>query len=281
MENVILSNNLLTVTVSTFGAEVTSVIYKNEEKVWQGDKAFWTGHSPLLFPVCGALRDFKYTLDDKTYEMPAHGFVRTSTFEVLSKTQNSVTMKLIQTEKHFETYPFNYDFLVTYIIEQNKLVSKIEVKNNQAQPMYFSFGSHESFNLKGNLEDYSVEFEKEERFLSPLISKRLLTYEDVDFGQGKLLNINSKLFDYDTFILRDANSRSLNLLYKAEKVARFDFDASNVLIWQPNNAPFLCIEPWFRAPDYVDACFDIAKKPKMIKLEGFKNFVSNRMVTYY
>ncbi|MBR3864739.1 MAG: hypothetical protein IKJ19_06490 [Clostridia bacterium] len=281
MEKVILNNSVLRVTISTFGAEVTSVIYKDEERIWQGNEKFWTGHSPLLFPVCGAFKDFKYTLNDKTYDMQPHGFVRKATFEVVNQTGDSVTMRLIQTPEQFDIYPFKYEFLVTYTIENNKLSSRVEVENKQAKPIYFSFGSHESFNLKGLLEDYSVEFEKEERFLSPKIDGRLLMHEDLDFGTGNLLKMTKDLFAFDTFVLRDVNSRSLNLLFKGERVAHFDFDASNILIWQPKEAPFLCIEPWFRAPDYVDTCFDITKKPKMIKVESFKNFVSNRSVIYF
>ena len=66
MENVILNNGILSVTVSTFGAEVISAIHCGKEMVWQGSEKYWTGHSPLLFPVCGAFKDFKYEYNGPT-----------------------------------------------------------------------------------------------------------------------------------------------------------------------------------------------------------------------
>lgn len=281
MENVVLNNGVLSVTISTYGAEVVSAIRNGKEMVWQGSEKFWTGHSPLLFPVCGAFRDFKYEYKGNTYEIPPHGFTRKSNFEITSKSENSVTMTLIQSAENKAVYPFEYDFVVTYSIKENQLTSVVEVKNNQSEPMYFSFGSHESFNLEGALEEYSVELENEEVFLSPKIVGRLLTYENIDFGSGKVIKLEKQLFKYDTFMLRDISSRKLFLRHGDKIIAQFDYDASNLLIWQPVGAPFICIEPWFRAPDYIDTCHDITKKPKMIKVDGQKSFTSTRTVTYF
>ena len=49
-----ISNEFLTVTIDTHGAEVVSVKNsKGEELIWQADPAIWDRHSPVLFPWAG------------------------------------------------------------------------------------------------------------------------------------------------------------------------------------------------------------------------------------
>ena len=56
-----IKNQYLTVTVSELGAELQSVLGADgTEYLWQGDPAFWTGRSPILFPFVGRLTDKKY-----------------------------------------------------------------------------------------------------------------------------------------------------------------------------------------------------------------------------
>ena len=54
-------NSYYTISVSTLGAELTSMKSANGfEHIWQknGD---WHDQAPLLFPVCGRIKDKKYT----------------------------------------------------------------------------------------------------------------------------------------------------------------------------------------------------------------------------
>ena len=57
----IIKNNYLTVQVNLHGAGLWSVKDQDEtEYLWQGDKAIWSGQSPILFPIVGRLMDDKY-----------------------------------------------------------------------------------------------------------------------------------------------------------------------------------------------------------------------------
>ena len=52
-----LKNEQLTVTASSFGAELQSVTGADGvEYLWNGDPAYWGGRSPHLFPFVGSLR---------------------------------------------------------------------------------------------------------------------------------------------------------------------------------------------------------------------------------
>ena len=56
-----IENSELSVSVSTLGAELMSVSGKGgTEFLWNGDKNVWSGRAPLLFPICGGLKDGKY-----------------------------------------------------------------------------------------------------------------------------------------------------------------------------------------------------------------------------
>ena len=72
-----LKNENLTVIINSLGAEVVSVKDRNGRELWwNGDPAFWKGHSPILFPACGGLWNGKYSLNGKEYNMPKHGFAK-------------------------------------------------------------------------------------------------------------------------------------------------------------------------------------------------------------
>ena len=81
----ILENDSLVVKAKTQGAELCSIIRKSDgrEFLWQADPKYWKRHSPVLFPIVGALWNNKMHQDDETYVMTQHGFARDSDFELL------------------------------------------------------------------------------------------------------------------------------------------------------------------------------------------------------
>ena len=54
-----IENEYLIVTVTTWGAQVKSVIrkYDDVEHMWQADKSVWGYHAPILFPHAGKVVD--------------------------------------------------------------------------------------------------------------------------------------------------------------------------------------------------------------------------------
>lgn len=56
-----------------------------------GRPAYWTGRSPILFPIIGGLPEDRYTWKGQTYEMRSHGFAKRSEFSVVSHTDDALT----------------------------------------------------------------------------------------------------------------------------------------------------------------------------------------------
>ena len=63
-----IANGHLAVEVSSLGSEMQSIRTKDGKSwLWNGDAAFWTGRSPILFPIVGKAPDDTLTIDGKSY----------------------------------------------------------------------------------------------------------------------------------------------------------------------------------------------------------------------
>ena len=65
-----LSNDSISIKVSTAGGSFTSIEAGGREYLWQGDPAFWGKHAPILFPIVGSLRNNTAASAAGTCEMP-------------------------------------------------------------------------------------------------------------------------------------------------------------------------------------------------------------------
>ena len=80
----------LAVCIDDAGAQLTSVCWQDREYLWQGDPAYWSDQSLLLFPYVGRFTEGKYTLDQKEYPMDIHGFAKDSAFSVCASEEGRI-----------------------------------------------------------------------------------------------------------------------------------------------------------------------------------------------
>ena len=59
-EQLILENDIIKATFQTKGVELVSLIKDGTEKIWIADPDVWAMHAPIMFPICGGLKDDKY-----------------------------------------------------------------------------------------------------------------------------------------------------------------------------------------------------------------------------
>ncbi len=271
-EQLKISNGIITAVISTKGAELKSVVKDGEEILWEGNPDVWAGRAPLLFPLCGGLKDDKYIFEGKEYFLPKHGFARGSEFEIESAEDSTATFILCSNEETKIGFPFDFELRVTYTLIDNKIEVGYSVKNVGSGDMYFSIGGHEGYACEGGVEEYSLMFDEEETFTCNVLAGNLLEYNTYSVGEGKELPLKYDFFTIDALTFLNLKSRGVNLVNrKSGKSLRVEFEGFDYLfVWTKPNAyaNYICIEPWCGIPDFVDSRYDITKKRGIVKLQA-------------
>jgi len=279
--NITLKSEHLTVAISAMGAELQSVKFDGKERIWQGDPAFWSGRAPILFPVCGSLKDKKYVYDGKEYSLPQHGFARRREFDTESISENKATFSLKSSEETKACYPFDFTLFVTYEVINNRLEVTYKIQNDGNTDMWAFIGSHESYLTDMPLSAYDLVFEKDEKFLSRICEGALVSDNYDDFGSGKILQINEELFKRCTAVFTGINSRKVTLRKSGKPIAILSFDAENLLMWTMKGANYICLEPWLNYPDPTDGDYDILKKPGIKIIEAGASYLNKHAIEYF
>ena len=144
-----IENKQLIATFSEKGAETTSLrdAQTGREYIWQGDPAFWSGHSPILFPITGGLWNGESRIDGRAYNIPKHGFAKNMTWQVGEQKAESVTFFLEATEATREVFPYAFRLEVCYHLEGRTLKADFKVENQGTETMFFQMGGHPGLNL--------------------------------------------------------------------------------------------------------------------------------------
>lgn len=248
-----IKNNDLFVKISDIGAEIKSVVYRSKERSWQNDDGSWPATSPILFPVCG---NTSVKIGGKDYNIPFHGFARDSVFLIEKITTDEVTFLLRNNDITFAVFPFEFEFRVTYKAEIDSILITNEIKNVGNSPMPFAIGRHDSFLLDRPIGEYKLCFDREEYLISQKHNdKGQLINRYSCFGQGKELFLpEDYLCDGQTIIFGGIKSEKATLKTVDDRLKYEYFFGSinNILLWRPNGAKMICIEPWSALPDMTD-----------------------------
>ncbi len=249
-----LKKDRIEISVDTLGAQMRSLRLDGWEYLWQGDPAYWTGQSPILFPIIGGLPDGRYTWKGKAYEMGTHGFARKMEFSLAAQTEDTLTFRLTDNEETRKQYPFAFALEVSYKISGNTVQEGFRVANTGNEEMPFSVGGHPAFNcpLEPGKEftDYVLRFEKPETLLRRIKRDGLLSGESQVFLDDRAeKELTHGLFYDDAVILNNMSSTWVELALDDEegRHVRVDFAGFPDLgIWScKNDGPYVCIEPWF------------------------------------
>ena len=266
-----ISNSKLTAQIKHLGAELCSLKNNtNTEFVWNGNPEFWGKHSPVLFPIVGTLKNNTYSIDNKEYKLSRHGFARDMEFELIKKEVNSVTFALKSSEKTLKLYPFKFELHIIYTLEETCLIIQYVVINSNNIAMPFSIGAHPAFSLTGNFEEYAIEFEQEESLNYFLLENDLVsnTTQKLETNNKKI-TLSYRLFDADALVFKILKSNSLSILKNSEPLFKINFEGfPNLGIWTKNNAPFICIEPWYGYSDTSESTGDLFEKEGIQILEA-------------
>ena len=257
-----LKSDQLQVQFQTFGGALSSIKDKDGvEYLWQGDPTYWSGQAPVLFPICGSVRNdtVVYENKDGSHEIgkiPRHGLVRKKEFDLVDQTDNSVTFAIEDTEEMYENYPYHFRLEITYIVTGKTIRTEYKIYNKESEKsMPYFIGGHPGFNcplLADEVyEDYYLEFEEPETCSvpKPFPKTGMLDFKDRSswLDNQKELGLNYDLFSYDAVTLDELESRKVALRSrKHDKGLRLHFkEFPNLIIWSTlNKGPFIALEPW-------------------------------------
>lgn len=274
--NTTISNSTLNASIKNAGAELFSLKSQDKEFIWEGNPAFWGKHSPVLFPIVGTLKNNTYTVLGQEYQLPRHGFARDMEFLLINKTENSATFSLQSSAETLKKYPFEFELQLIYTLKESTLDIEYKVINKNKNKMPFSIGAHPAIALPGDFENYSLKFEKEEVLQFSLLENDLVSNKtQVLETTENLVPLNYKLFENDALVFKTLESNSLTILENSKPYLKVAFDDFPSLgIWTKEQAPFICIEPWFGYSDTPENSGDLFEKEGILILDANQTFTS-------
>ncbi len=277
-----ISNSILKASIKHAGAELFSLKDNQEnEYIWEGNPDFWGKHSPVLFPIVGTLKNNTYTINEKEYQLPRHGFARDMDFELIEKTQNKAVFSLQSSEETLQKYPFEFELQLIYTLNENELELEYKVINKGKEKMPFSIGAHPAIALPDHFENYAFKFEKEENLKYYLLENDLISSKTkILETKNNVVPLNYELFKNDALIFKTLESKSLTILNNSKPYVKVDYyDFPSLGIWTKENAPFICIEPWLGYSDTNENTGDLYQKEGILTLEANKDFSAKFSIT--
>ena len=274
----IIENDYLKVTVTTWGAQVKSVLRKCDgvEHIWQADKSVWGYHAPILFPHAGRVVDGIIEAKGREYPASQHGFARVMEHEFVDQTAQMLVLELASSPETLEKFPYEFRLVSTFTLEGDTLHHTLTVENLDEEKLPFGIGYHPAFAIPfdsaHSAADYELRFSEME---SPLCVNCLptgLVQKDHYYLGSNLtaLPIDEKLFANNSHCMVNLNSQTLGIYEKGTgravvcSIGSFPY----CLIWSKPGVPkFVCIEPWNSLPSPEGGSRKWEEKPAAAILE--------------
>ena len=276
-----LENDYIQVSLAAKGAELQRLFSKETqlEYLWNGDEQYWGKHSPVLFPIVGALKNDSFTYKDETFHLPRHGFARDQVFEAEKISPSEAVFTLKETEESLKVYPFHFELKLKYKLIDRKLNLTYEVVNTGKDELLFSLGAHPAFAVpntpKTDYNDYYLAFNADKKLTFWKLDNGLIAKDTGNINlNGHKLNLKHELFYNDALVFKTLQSNCISLLNtKNDFGLHFHFEDFPFFgIWAATDAPFVCLEPWCGVADDVDHNQELAHKEGIIKLDAGQNW---------
>ena len=269
-------NGNIEITVESKGAELKALLKNGKEFMWNADAKYWAKTSPVLFPFVGGCKEGKYTYKGIEYPMGRHGFARDNEFELVEIGENNLKFSYKSNEESLKVYPFNFEFIINYVITADGVNLEYEVFNKEDGEMYFNLGTHPAFMASEfPVTDYYLEFSEPETLdLYTLVGLTVAKETKPYLKNEKVIKITEDLFKDDALVFKGHKSEYLSLknVNNSEEVKVSLKDFTWLGIWAPPGAPFVCLEPWCGVADMEDHNGDLTKKEAVNKLEKGGSF---------
>ena len=262
-----IENAHLAIDVSPLGAEMQSITTQDGSSwLWHGDAAFWTGRSPVLFPIVGKAPDDMLMIDGKPYPMSQHGFARRREFSLAAATETLCRYVLEASDETRAVYPFDFALSVEHSVDGPTLTVAAQVENRGEESMPFGFGFHSAFlwPLPGaDGKPHTVTLDNGGEPARQPLENGLVSRSRTasPFEKGRLVLAHS-LFENDALVFPEGAGNGLTYAAESGPALAFRFEnLPNLALWTKPGAPFLCIEPWHGTAAEQDGSRELKDRP--------------------
>ncbi|MFN3717298.1 MAG: aldose 1-epimerase family protein [Rhizobium rhizophilum] len=271
-ETIRIENPELTVEISTLGAEMQALkTIDGRDWLWNGDTAWWTGRSPILFPIVGKAPGDRLAVNGTIYPMAQHGIARRREFAIVEQTATSCRHELVSSPQTREVYPFDFRLTLEHLLNGCTLSVTAVVENTGATPLPFGIGFHPAFlwplpGAEGKPHSVILDNGAEPGVVQledGLIGK---TLPNSPFKAGRL-ELAHSLFDKDALIFPEGAGTGLTYAADGGPSLAFTFEnLPNIALWQKPGAPFLCVEPWHGMAAHAGGTAELVERPYTVAL---------------
>ena len=249
MSNIRIGNDLVSVEVSPLGSEMQSIVTSDGQSwLWHGDATYWSGRSPVLFPMVGRSPNDQVSIEGQRYWMNQHGFARRSEFTLVDSGPDFCRFELVASEASKGMYPFDFALTLEHRVDGRAVVVRAEVSNRDRRPMPYGIGFHPAFRwpLPGcEGREHTVTLDNGRAPVLVRLSGGLVApFAHPSPFKAGVLTLSPELFEADAMLFPEGAGAGLT--YAAgDRAIRFSWDnLPNLAIWSKPGAPFVCLEPW-------------------------------------
>lgn len=292
-----ISNGKLAIAVKEHGAELASIVSNGREYLWQADEAFWKRHSPVLFPIVGAVWNGEYRSHGNAYKMGQHGFARDMDFSLVKESETELRYRLSSNEQTKQKYPYDFCLEIGYQLMDNRIRVMWHVENTGCEKMSFQIGAHPAFfwpmltneQIEGGVGAmtdalantnergfFRLEAKQKTMPISVITEGGCVGRESqIEIDDEGFLPLDTDTFNNDALIFENSQVTKVTLCCQDKSpYLSLEFTSPLVGLWSPpkKRAPFVCIEPWYGRTDPVGFSGSYEEKPWMQELEVGKTF---------
>lgn len=287
-----ISNNQLAVTISPIGGEVQSIKDVNTqcEYLWHGDAQWWSGHSPILFPIVGGLWNGTCRVDGQELHISKHGFVRRAPWRVVCVEADKAVFEFVSTMGTFAIFPYAFRLTATYSLDNRKLRAEFCVENLGGSPFCFQLGGHPAIALPNwddaqPLDGY-LRLEGNPTHVLRAGEQGCLEPDTfpVPLNADGLVPLTVDTFSHEALIFDNHQVSAATVLTPSgQPVARVESTAPVWLFWSPQgiHTPFVCLEPWYGLCDHQSFCGDITERPYINTVNGHATWMGGYGIEIY
>src|SRR5690606_18562905 len=128
------------------------------------------GGNPILFPISGQLVNGEYEWNGRTFRMNNHGVARDMAWQVIDHVEGgqaesvdgggaSVTLRVSSTPETLRSFPYEFELMFTYTLQEGILTIQQEYRNHSAADMPMYAGFHPYFQCDSLKIEYETEAE--------------------------------------------------------------------------------------------------------------------------